>query len=259
MAARGFLGAGDIWINRYDPATGALTGWVGPLEASKCGIKPNAELKELVSKGRNTYGQVIESVPLQQPAEFSLTLREANKDNMTLMFMGEQAALAQTAASVAAEALTMKTGYGVALSKQNIKAPGFTLTGAGGNPTYVEGTDYAVNRQIGIVQAIAGSALATAVAGAAGAGLALLASYDHLAIAGARVRGAVQPQLRAWIKFDGKNFVDGRSVIAEAYEVILTPNAEFDFLADDWNELPLTGRMKTPAGRNEPFIVDFRD
>jgi len=41
--------------------------------------------------------------------------------------------------------------------------------------------------------------------------------------------------------------------------VILTPNAEFGFLADDWNELPLTGRMKTPLGRTEPFVVDFRD
>ena len=73
------------------------------------------------------------------------------------------------------------------------------------------------------------------------------------------MRGAVQPQLRACAKFDGKNFADGRQVIAEAYEVILTPNAEFGFLADDWNELPPTGRMTTPLGRTEPFVVDFRD
>lgn len=153
----------------------------------------------------------------------------------------------------------MKAGYGAQLAKQSIKTIGFTLTGAGGNPTYVEGTDYAVNRRLGLVQVIAGSALATAVAAAAAPGLALLAGYEHLAISGSRVRGAVQPQLRAWVKFDGKNFADGRPVIAEAYEVILTPNAEFDFLADDWNELPLTGRMKTPLGRTEPFVVDFRD
>ena len=63
------------------------------------------------------------------------------------------------------------------------------------------------------------------------------------------MRGAVQPQLRAHVKFDGKNVADGKTVIAEIYEVILTPNAEFDFLADDWNELPLTARMKTPLGK----------
>lgn len=40
-------------------------------------------------------------------------------------------------------------------------------------------------------------------------------------------------------------------------EVILTPHAEFDFLADAWNELHLADRMKTPRGRNEPFVVDF--
>ena len=43
--------------------------------------------------------------------------------------------------------------------------------------------------------------------------------------------------------------------------LITSENAErrVRFLADDWNELPLTGRMKTPLGRTEPFVVDFRD
>lgn len=259
MTARGFLGAGDVWINRYDPVTNALTGWVGPLEASKCGVKPNAELKELISKGRSTYGQVIETVALQQPADFTLTLREANKDNLTLMFMGEQSTLSSIGAAITDEAITMKAGFAAQLANQNIDAAGFVLSSSPAGTTYVENTDFTVNRRLGLVQAIAGSALATAVAAAAGAGLPLLADYTHTSLSGDRVRGAVQPQLRAWVKFDGKNLADNRSVIAEIYEVVLTPNAEFDFLADDWNELPMTGRMKTPTGRNEPFVVDFRN
>lgn len=257
MAARGFLGAGDVWINRYDSVTNLLTGWVGPLEASKCGIKPNVELKEMVSKGRGTYGQVIESVALQQPAEFNLTLREARKENITLMFLGEQAALNQTSGSVSDEDLVLKVGYGTQLPKTNISASGFVLTSKPAGTTYVEGTDYAVNRRLGIVQAIPGSSLATAVIGAGAGGLTLLVDYAWDVVAGDRVRGAVQPQLRAWVKFDGKNFADGAAVVADIYEVVLTPNAEFDFLADDWNELQLTGRMKTPLGKNEPFVVDF--
>lgn len=259
MAARGFLGAGDVWINRFNPTTNLPMGWVGPLEASKCGIKPNASLKELKSKGRNTYGQVLESVPLQEPADFSMTLREANKDNITLMFMGEQSVLNQGAGSATDVAITMRGGYGAQLPHQNINEAGFVLTSSPAGTTYALGTDYTVNYRLGILMPVAGSALATAIAAAGDAGLPLLVDYGYSAIGGTRVRGAVQPQLRAWVKFDGINFADGKSVIAEIYEVILTPDAEFDFLADDWNELPLQGRMKTPVGKSEPFTVDFRD
>lgn len=258
MAARGFIGAGDVWLNRIDPDTGLHVGWVGPLEASKFAIKSNAELKELESKGRDTYGQVIESVPLQRPAEFSMTLREANKENITLMFMGEQAVLNQGSGSVTDQALTLKAGYGSKLLHENLSSTGFVLTSSPAGTTYMLDTDYTVNWRLGIVTAIPGSTLGNAVVAAGGTGLALLVDYAYGAISGTRVQGAVQPQLRCWIKFDGKNFADGSPVIAEIHEAILTPEAEFDFLADDWNELPLQGRLKTPTGKNEPFVVDFR-
>ncbi|HMQ72653.1 MAG TPA: hypothetical protein PKD25_09060 [Rubrivivax sp.] len=258
MSARGFIGAGDVWLNRIDPDTGLHVGWVGPLEASKFAIKSNAELKELESKGRDSYGQVIESVPLQRPAEFSMTLREANKENITLMFMGEQSVLNQGSGSVTDESITLKAGYGSRLAFENIATAGFVLTSDPAGTTYVLNTDYTVNYRLGIVTAVPGSALATAVAGAGAGGLDLLVDYSYTAITGTRVQGAVQPQLRAWIKFDGKNFADGAPVIAEIHEAILTPEAEFDFLADDWNELPLQGRLKTPTGKSEPFVVDFR-
>lgn len=257
--ARGFLGAGNVALNRYNPTTGALEGWTDNIEASVFSIKPNAEIKELVSKGRATYGQVIESVAIQQPADFSMTLREVNRETMTLMFMGEQAAINDSAGSATDEDLTLKAGFGSQLPKRNLSESGFTLTSKPAGTTYVLGTDYTVNWRLGLVTAIPGSALASAVVAAGGAGLTLLVSYAWLATSGARVRGAVRPQLRAQVKFDGVNFADGKKVLAEIYEVILTPSAEFDFLADDWNELPLTGRMKTPVGKGEPFIVDFLD
>lgn len=259
MSARGFIGAGDVWLNRIDPVTGLFAGWVGPLEASKFALKTNATLKELKSKSRDGYGQIIESVPLQDPAEFSMTLREANKENITLMFMGEEAVLTQGSGSLTDAALNLKAGKATALANQNVNTAAFVLTSSPAGTTYVLGTDYTVNYRLGLVQAIAGSALATAVAAAGAPGLNLLVDYGWAAISGARVRGGVQPQLRAWVKFDGKNFADGAPVICEVYEGILTPDSEFDFLADDWNELPLNGRMKTPVGKTEPFVVDFRD
>ena len=72
MAARGFLGAGDLYISRYNPTTGLFDDFTGPFEATKFEVKPNVELKEMSSRGRSSYGQVIESVALPQPAEFTL-------------------------------------------------------------------------------------------------------------------------------------------------------------------------------------------
>ena len=42
MAARGFLGAGDLYIARY--VNGVLQAYQGPFEASKFEIKPNVDL-----------------------------------------------------------------------------------------------------------------------------------------------------------------------------------------------------------------------
>ena len=68
MSSRGFLGAGDLYARVYNPVTGQFDQWSGPFESSKFEIKPNSDLKEMTSRGRSTYGQVIESVPLPKPA-----------------------------------------------------------------------------------------------------------------------------------------------------------------------------------------------
>lgn len=256
--ARGFIGAGDIYLNRIDPATNQPTGWVFGGDASKFSVKPNNEVKELESKGLETYGQVIETIALQKPADLEITLREASKDNLTLAFMGSQSVINQGSGTVTDEAVTMKAGYGFQLAKQNISDTGFVLTSSPAGTTYVKGTDYTVNYRLGLLFAVPGSSLALALAAAGATGLALLADYSYGAIGGTRVHGAVQPQLRCSVRFDGKNFADGRPVIVDVHEAILSPDAAFDFLADDWNEVTLKGRMKTPVGKAEPFTVDFR-
>lgn len=90
MAARGFLGAGDVYIERI--VGGIAQGLKGPFYADKFQIKPNVDIKELVSKGRDDYGQTLESVALQKPADFTLELKEVNKESMALALLGTQAA-----------------------------------------------------------------------------------------------------------------------------------------------------------------------
>lgn len=252
----GFIGAGNVLLNPKDPATGLYKGWTASLYASRFEVQANAEIKELTSKGRDDYGQVIGSVSQQQPATFSMTLRDADKDAITLLFLGTQSALSVTGASITDESINLKSGRRARTAKGHISA--VVLTSDPSGTTYVEGTDYTIeNARLGMIAVVAGSSLATAVSGAGSAGLNLLIDYTHATLSGVKITGATQPSLRAHVLFDGKNIESGEALECEVWEVVLTPEAGFDFLADDWNEVPLNGRMVTPVGKTAPFEIRF--
>lgn len=253
MASRAFLGGGDLYINRVDPATGEKIGLAGPFECSKFEIKPNTDVKEQVSKGRNTYGQVIETVAIQKPADVSVTLTEMDKDGLTLALLGTVGDVSQGAGTVADEAITLtaaKMDKWQQLTKKNINAAGFVVTNSAASTTYVEGTDYVVNRTLGMVKALSTGTIPSTET--------IKVDFGYAAYEGALIAGATQAQVRAEFVLDGVNFADNKPVICTAHEVVLAPDSAFDFLADDFGEITLKGRAKTPAGKAEPFTVELR-
>lgn len=248
--ARAFIGSGDVLMNPYDPVTGLQTGWVAAGSADKFGIKPNSEIKSKKSKGRYTYGQTIATVALAGEADLSITFGEVNKDNIRLAFMGRQSALAIAAGgTVVDEALVASLGKFVALANGNLTAA-VTVKHTSGSPTYVKDVDYVVNYATGKIMALADGAIANAQS--------LKVSYVSNAVDGTRILGSTDAQLRAEFILDGQNQVDGKPVEVRVWEGVLTPSDEFDFLADDWGALTLTGKMTTPAGKPSPFVVDFK-
>ena len=250
MSSRAFLGGGDLYIDRYDPSTGLKLGRAGPFECSKFEIKANTEVKEAVSKGRSTYGQVIETVAIQKPADVTVVLTEMDKDGLTLALLGTQAVVNQGSGTITDEAFVAKKGFWVPLSKQNFATAGFTVKNQAGSTTYVLGTDYEVNYRLGMVKILAGSAIVDAAS--------LKASGTYNAITGTLISGATQAQVRAEFVLDGVNFADNLPVICTAWEVVLAPDSAFDFLADGFGEISLKGRAKTPTGKTEPFTVELR-
>lgn len=251
MTARGFLGGGDLYIDRYDPTTGQKVGRTGPFEVGKFEIKPNAEIKELASKGKTTYGQVIESVPIQKPADFSVVMNEVNRDGLTLALMGEISAINQGAGNVTDEAVTAVLDKWVSLTKQNLAEDGFVVTDTAGTTTYVLGTDYEVNYRLGMIKALSTGDITDEES--------LKVDFAHNATTGSLIKGGVQPQLRAEFVLDGVNFADNRPVIVTCHEAVLTPDQAFDFLADDFGNITLAGRLKTPTGKTSPYEVQYLD
>jgi hypothetical protein len=251
MSSRAFLGAGDLYINRIDPVTGLKLGRAGPFEASKFEVKANTELKEAVSKGRSTYGQVIESVAIQKPADLTVTLSEMDKDGLALALLGTQTVINQGSGTITDEVFVAVHDKWVSLTKQNFASAGFLVKHTSGNPTYVLGTDYLVNYRLGMVKILSSGAILN--------GASLKASGTYNAISGTRINGATQAQVRAEFVLDGMNYADNLPCIVTVYEVVMSPDSAFDFLADGFGNITMKGRMKTPAGYSQPFIVDLHN
>lgn len=248
MTARGFLGAGDIYINRI--VAGVSQGLRGPYYANKFEIKPNVEKKELTSKGRNDYGQVIESVSIQQPADFTMELTEVNRESMTLALLGTSATTSQSSGTLADAAVVAKLGSWVGIGKGSL-GDAITVEHVSGSPAYVEGEDYLLNRPLGMIQAIVGGDITDAQT--------VHVSGAYSAISSTVISGATNVDIRAQIIFDGKNQADGLPVIVTVHEAIIAADSAFDFLADDFNTVNLPGTMKTPTGKAEPFTVELRN
>lgn len=247
MSARGFIGAGDLYIARQ--VSGSYEDYAGPYECTKFEIKPNVDVKEQVSKGRSTYGQVIETVAVPKPFKFTINLAEVNKDALALALLGTTSALAQTAGSLTAVDVTANLDKWVQLSKQALTGSP-TLTNAGATTTYVEGVDYIVNKQLGWIKCLSTGSITAAQP------LKFTSAYG--AISGIAIAGGTQAQVRAKFKLDGINFADQNPVIVTCHEGVIAADSAFDFLADNFNTVALPGSLKTPAGFTEPFNVHLR-
>lgn len=244
MSARGFLGAGDLYIARY--VNGVPGAFQGPYECTKFEIKPNVELKEMTSKGRNTYGQVIESVAIPQPADLTVDLPEVNKESLSIALLGTVAAISQTGGTITDENVTIvakDTWY--PLSKSHFVS--ITAKDAADAPL-VEGVDFITDKQLGWIKVLTGSALVTN-------GEVIKVSGTYSTTTGDEIKGATNAQLRARFKLVGKNFADDLPFVVTVHEAIIAADSAFDFLQDDFASISLPGRMKTPTGFTEPFTV----
>lgn len=245
--AQGFIGAGDVLLAviNSDGSEGKLVD-IG--NTTKLAIKPASTIKEQKSKKRDSYGQVLETAALQEPAELSVTLETVNREGLRYAFMGEDAAYTQAAGTVADEVSEAKLDGWVQLSKEDISA--VVITNSAASTTYVLGTDYVLNTRLGMYKALSTGAITEAQS--------LKVDFAHAAFTGARIRGNVKPQIRARVLLDGINKVDDSIGILRVWEVVLTPSSEFDWFKDDFNTIELSGKLKTPVGKTEPFVFDAR-
>lgn len=244
--AQAFLGAGDLYIQRQDPVTLAWGPLHGPFDAEKFSYKPNSEKMEKTSKGKNTYGQVRATVFKPTAPEFSVTLGQANRENLPLALMGVSSAININGGTLTAEEITVTNiGGWIELPWANIAAAGLAITNEAGTTTYERDTHYIINLEMGWLMILADSGISLNAV--------LKITGTHGAITGTKINASTVNQLRARFILDGKNLVDGSRVKAVAKQVAMSSDAEFDLLGDDFAEIPLTGSVETPVGHDTGF------
>lgn len=249
MAARGFLGSGDLYIRRM--VGGVFGPWQGKYECKKFEIKPNVDTKEMTSKGRDTYGQVLESVVIPLPADLTVDMAEVNKETMAIAMMGTVAAISQSSGTLTAvDVLDVVLDTWIPLTKHHLTGNP-TVTNAGASVTYVQGVDYLIDKVMGWFRPLSTGSIVAASD--------LKFTSTYAAATGQEIRGMTDPQLRVQFRLEGKNFADGLAYHVTVYEAVIAADSAFDFLQDDFATVSLPGRMKTPVGYNEPFIIVLDD
>jgi hypothetical protein len=246
--AQAILGAGAVQLNMFNVATQAYAGWGDKLGADSFELTPDSDVKEKTSKRHESYGQAIASVPLAKPTKIKLVISAADKSAMALQFQGVLASYSQGAGSIAGTVIANLDKW-VPLSKRQVVSTGFTLTKAPGSVLLTKDTDYEIDYARGEVKFLS--------TGVCAQGDTVTVVGTALAVSGTRIRGGTQVQVRAQLRFVGVNLVDGSPMVAEVYEASLRSTTGFDFLADDFNGITLEGTAVIPAGKTEPFIVDF--
>lgn len=246
--AEGLILAGDVYSAPLDSSgnRGTLR-MVG--NTTKLAIKPNSTKKEQKSKMKASYGSAITTVMLAEPSDFSMTLQKIDKPNLMLQFLGTDAAYSQAAATVSNEAATAVLDGWVKLANEKISA--VVVTHSSGSPTYVAGTDYEVNTDIGMLRALPGGAITDAQA--------LQVDYTAAAITdGWAINGSTQASIRVYVLLDGQNIATGELIKGEFWDVVLTPDQEIDFLSDDLVEIGLNGSMQKPGNKPSAYVVSGR-
>lgn len=250
--ARAILGGGLVSLNMFNTLTQAFEGFGENVDADKFEIKPNFEEKTSESRSHLDYGQARASVVLAKPTEINIDLSASSVKALAMQFQGLVASLTQGAGTLVDTPVVVSAiGVWLPVGYRNLVEAGFTVTNVGGLTTYVRGTHYEVNWLRGEIRFLPGAA------GNPAAAATVEVSGTYTAVDGSKILGGRVTQVRAKLRFDGQNMVNGEPMEADVHEAVLGAGSGFDFLSSDFVPISLTGKIVTPAGMSEGYEVRF--
>lgn len=253
----GLILGGDVYFNRLDD-DGVPTGRVYLGNISKLSVTESADEKIRESRGRDTYGNALDTFALKKPTKFAIEGDDLNKATLEIAFMGTRSSANQAPGSFVDQAVVARHDAWVALPNANILgadsptlAP--VVTNEAGSTTYVEDEDYVIDYRLGMIKVLSTGDIADKAA------LKVDASYG--AVTRTRIRGGVNARIKGELFCDGKNQITGEAAELLAYRAAFVPSATLDLIntSGDFVKWASGGTFELPADKTEPYVYDTVD
>ncbi len=249
-----FLGSGDVYMDRLD-ADGSPNGFFAAGNVTRFALQPDSEVKEQISKGRDTYGQVIASVVLPKPAKLFMDFAQLDKKNIAINLFGSDTDIDDAEGTAEDEEITVLTlDNWQRLAHRGVDAESvevYYATGTGDPVLATVDEDYEIIARTGMIRALS--------TGNITAGDVLTVTYDYAASTGWEISGMTESTIKLRLFLDGKNEVNGKDVEVTVHEVQVAAKSLLDFLSSDFSVMSLEGSPVTPTGYDEPFTVKEYD
>lgn len=246
----GFVGSGDLYVDRLTD-NGESTGFLLVGNAIKVELKPESDTKDRVSRKRDSYGQVLDSVSIPKPTKLSISIDELQKTNLAIALMGTLSETTALSGSVSPGSVGISNftagSFDVWNSLPHTHISNVTLMDKDAVVEYVISEGYSLNERLGLISVLSTGDITEAQE--------LRIAYDYAVPAQSKIAGSTVSTVKARIKMDGINRVNGQSVILDIDEAILTPKSAVDFLSDTFLKLDLEGVCKTLSGKTSPYTV----
>ncbi|MCU7839780.1 MAG: hypothetical protein KZQ94_10440 [Candidatus Thiodiazotropha sp. (ex Troendleina suluensis)] len=241
--------AGDVYIDRFD-AAGNSVGIVGPVNSDEITISQEVDAMTQTSYMRDSYGQTRASVNMPKPSLIKIHLLDQPADLLAIAFLGDVSAINESIASVSAENVTVVLDRWVDLAnrKLNTTLPADAVQDVTDTTTYVEGTDYEINYELGMIRALSTGSITDAEV--------LHVDYDKAAATGKSITAGTQSQINARLRIDGINKATLELVHTEIFQVTLRPDGDIPLKSAEFITTSLTGELITPEGKSGPMVMD---
>lgn len=239
---------GIVYFDPFD-AAGNLTGEIDLGETGGASISPTTTNLQYFSS-RSKVRQETRNVPTSISRAFSLTIDSMNMHNLALFAIADLSVINQLATAVTDAPFTVKKGrwyqLGGTTPARNVSS--VVVTGTGGTPTYVAGTDYVLDAANGRVQILASGGIADDTA--------ILVDYTPAAETRNRASGGTEAK-RGALRVISDN-AEGKNKDWWFPSVNMQPNGEMPVIsADDaWAQMTFNIGVQTKTGFAALYIDD---
>ncbi len=248
---KGMQLAGDLYISVLQ-SDNSWDAWT-LVECDDLSIATPAEVAEKVSRRRGArWGQPHTTLVQPQPATFSATFTEVNRQIMAMRLAGALEAMTIAGTTLAGAEVTLPEEGWVEIGAELIDG---AVTVTDGDPvdpvTYERDVDFELNPRLGFMRRLPGSAIS--------AGATVHVSATGGTLTSHRILGNSRPRTTMRFKLDGEDRVKNRDILLWADRVMVMSTEAYNFLGADIASVPLTGRFEIPDnGTHAPFVWEYR-